>query len=319
MLQLSVDWLVYSFLGMDPLSGWGQAVNFFIYDSLKILVLLFVLISLVGFLRSFLPMDKIRVYLSARTPIPNIISSVFGALTPFCSCSSIPVFFSFLRAQVPLGAAFSFLITSPLVNEYLVVLMLGFFGLKITLLYVFSGITIGTLCGIFLGRMNLERFLESDLSGNDDGGCMPGEKKGMAGRLASGVSEALSIIKKLWVWILAGVGLGSIIHNFVPQELVRHLISRSGIFNVPIAAAAGVPMYGNCAAIVPIAVALFQKGLPLGTALAFMMAVSALSLPEAIMLRRAMHLKLIAVFFLTVASAIVFTGYLFNFLQKILV
>ncbi len=318
MLQLIVDWLVYSLFRLDSQLSWAQALNFFIYDSIKILLLLFVLISVIGFLRSYLPAVKVKQWLAGKNVFANFLAAIFGAVTPFCSCSSIPIFISFLEAGVPLGVAFSFLITSPLINEYLVILMIGFFGFKITFLYVLSGIAIGVSSGLILGRMKLERYLVKDLinQGNED--CPEEILRGFTGRLFFGIGEAKSIVKKLWIWVLVGVGLGSLIHNFVPQEFIQGVITKTGFFSVPLATIIGVPMYGSCAAIVPIAVALFQKGFPLGTALAFMMAVAALSLPEAIMLRRAMRLKLIAIFFMVTTVAIIFTGYLFNFLQRIL-
>jgi len=318
MLQLIVDWLLYSLFKLDPQAKWAQAVNFFIYDSVKILLLLFVLISVIGVLRSYLPAGKIKKWISGKRVFPNFLASMFGAITPFCSCSSIPIFISFLEAGVPLGVTFSFLISSPLINEYLVIIMLGFFGFKITFLYVLSGIAVGVISGLVLGRMNLERYLVKDLISQGNQNCSEEIFKSFKSRLLFGVHEAQSIVMKLWLWVLIGVGLGALIHNFVPQELVHYLISKTGLFSVPLATFIGVPMYGSCAAIVPIAVALFEKGFPLGTALAFMMAVAALSLPEAVMLRRAMHLKLIAIFFMVTTVAIIFTGYLFNFLQRIL-
>jgi len=319
MLQVSVDWVLFSFCKLNPQVKWVQALNFFIYDSVKILLLLFFLIWLIGCLRSYLSTEKVKQWLAGKKSMANLLAAVFGAVTPFCSCSSIPIFISFLKAGIPLGVTFSFLITSPIVNEYLVILMLGFFGFKIALLYVVSGIAIGTICGMVLGKMNLEKNLASDLfregnQVNNDIGF-----SNFRSRLSFGFKEAKSILVKLWIWILAGVGLGALIHNFIPQEFVRNVISKSDLLSVPIATLIGVPMYGNCAAIVPIAVALFQKGFPLGTALSFMMAVSALSLPEAIMLRRAMNLKLIMIFFAITTLGIIFTGYLFNYLQTVLI
>lgn len=319
MLQLTVDWLIYSVFKFDPGSKLISAINFFIYDSVKILLLLFVMISAIGFLRSFISEQKIEFWIKRKKGWGNLVACIFGAITPFCSCSSIPIFISFLKTGIPLGVTFSFLITSPLINEYLVVLMFGFFGWKITLAYVISGIFIGWICGIILGKMNLEEYLEKDIitkSADTEGNK---EYKGIRSRIMFGIGEASLIIEKLWVWILIGVGLGALIHNYVPQEAVRAIVSKTGFFSVPIATLIGVPMYGSCAAIVPIAVVLFQKGFPLGTALAFMMAVAALSLPEAIMLKRAMKLKLIAIFFCITALGIIFTGYLFNILQRILV
>ena len=318
MLQLIIDWLTYSVFKLDPGSKLGSSINFFIYDSVKIILLLFVLIAAIGFLRSFISQQKIKSWISGAKGWGNFFASLFGAVTPFCSCSSIPIFISFLKAGVPLGITFSFLITSPLINEYLVVLMLGFFGWKITLMYVISGMAIGIVSGVILGRMKLEQYIEKDILSEEAGEIFEIKYKGIRQRILFGIQESNSIVRKLWVWVLIGVGLGALIHNYVPQEAVQAIIGKTGIFSVPIATIIGVPMYGSCAAIVPIAVVLFQKGFPLGTALAFMMAVAALSLPEAIMLRRAMKLKLIAIFFGITTLAIIITGYLFNALQGIL-
>ncbi len=318
MLQLIVDWLVYSVFKLDPHIKWAQALNFFIYDSIKILLLLFVLIFVIGMVRTFLPQQRIRQWMGKRGWPANFYAALFGAVTPFCSCSSIPIFFGFLEAGIPLGVTFSFLITSPLINEYLVILMLGFFGWKITALYVLCGMAIGVISGLILGRMDLDKYLVIDFAKKIAGNNEETVYTAFVQRLQFGWYESVSITKKIWLWVLIGVGAGAAIHNYVPQGMVEGIIGKTGIFSVPIATIIGVPMYGSCAAIVPVAVALFQKGFPLGTALSFMMAVAALSLPEAIMLRRAMHLKLIAIFFMVTTAAIIFTGYLFNFLQRVL-
>jgi hypothetical protein len=319
MLLKFADAVVYGILGLDPEKLWCRVLHFFIYDSVKILLLLFILILVIGVLRTYLPQAKIKSWMSRRGGAGHFLAALFGAVTPFCSCSSIPLFFGFLEAGIPLGVSFSFLITSPLINEYLVVLMLGFFGWKITALYVASGLLIGTFAGIVLGRMRLERYLVPDLFGKGkgpDGGEVFGSFRD---RLRFGWRESSSITRKIWGWVLIGVGIGAVIHNYVPQEAIQGIIGKMGIFSVPVAVILGVPMYGSCAAIVPVAVVLFQKGIPLGTALGFMMAVAALSLPEAIMLRRAMKLPLIAVFFAVVTAAIIMTGYMFNFLQHVIV
>lgn len=318
MLQVVVDWFVYSVLSLSADSRLAQSLNFFIYDSIKIALLLFVMIAVIGFLRTYIPQHKVKKWLTGkRKGVGNLMASLFGAVTPFCSCSSIPIFLGFLEAGIPLGITFSFLITSPLVNEYLVVLMLGFFGWKITLLYVISGILIGVVSGLILGSMKLEKYLVKDLITKRENIKEIVYKK-VKGRILFGINEANSIVKKLWIWILVGVGIGAAIHNYVPSEFIQGIISKGGIFTVPIAALLGVPMYGSCAAIVPIAVVLFNKGIPLGTALVFMMATAALSLPEAVILRRAMKLKLILIFFGVVTLAIIFTGYLFNLLQTLI-
>jgi uncharacterized membrane protein YraQ (UPF0718 family) len=320
MLQLIVDWFVYGVLKFPETSLLAGVVNFFLYDSIKIMFLLFTMISVIGFLRTFLPRKKIKEWLNKSGGFGNVFASMFGAVTPFCSCSSIPIFFSFLEADIPLGIAFSFLITSPVINEYLVVLMFGFFGWKITLAYCFGGIIIGVVSGLILGKMGLEKYLVRDIIPSDPDALTDGTKyRHLKERILFGIHEALLIVKKLWVWILVGVGIGALIHNYIPQEAVQRIVGKAGVFSVPIATLLGVPLYGSCAAILPVAIVLFQKGFPLGTALAFMMAVSALSLPEAIMLRRAMRMQLIAIFFGITTVAIILIGYVFNFLQHILI
>lgn len=315
MIQQSVDWILYSLFGLDSAISYVKVINFFLYDTIKVILLLFFMITLMGFLRTYLSQEKIRKWLTGkREGVGNFLASLFGALTPFCSCSSIPIFIGFLEAGIPLGITFSFLITSPLINEYVVVLMWSFFGWKVTVLYVLCGLLIGTVSGIILGKMKLEKELVKDLV-IDNNSLKEKVLNTFMQRLKFGLHEALSILGKLWLWIVFAIAFAAAIHNYIPEETIHNLISQGGFFTVPLAVILGVPMYGSCAAIIPIALVLFQKGLPLGTALAFMMAVSSLSLPEAIILRRAMNLKLIAIFFGIVAAAIVVTGYLFNFIQ----
>jgi len=311
MLKFAIDFLTYQILGLSPASKIGQVINFFIYDSIKIIFLLLVMISLIGFLRSFISQNKIRTWIEKQPKfIGHLVAALFGAFTPFCSCSSIPIFLSFLEAGIPLGITFSFLITSPLLNEYLFILMASFFGLKIAIIYALSGISIGVVAGMVLGKMKLEKYLKPDVitpAIEDESQLFPNFKS----RIVFGISEGYQITKKLILWILLGVSIGSLIHNLIPQEAIQTLIGKGGILTIPVATLLGVPMYGSCAAIVPIAVVLFQKGVPLGAALAFMMAVSALSLPEAIILKRAMQTKLIVIYFSIVALGIMFIGFLF--------
>lgn len=318
MLQLTVNWLFYDLLKLDRESRLVGGINFFLYDSVKILLLLFFMIAAIGVVRSFIPQERLKKALGRSKFGAHCAASLFGAVTPFCSCSSIPIFVSLLKSGIPLGVMFSFLITSPLINEYLVVLMLGFFGVRITVAYVISGLGLGVAAGMIMGRMRLERFLEKDIVVQEPAETGTRTFRTMKERFAFGLREAVSIVQKLWLWVLFGVGLGAFIHNYVPQEMVQSVIRTTGPFSVVIATLIGVPLYGSCAAIVPIAVVLFQKGFPLGTALSFMMAVAALSLPEAVMLRRAMKLNLIAAFFGITAAAIMVTGYLFNFLEAVL-
>jgi uncharacterized membrane protein YraQ (UPF0718 family) len=309
--------LVYDLINLDPASRFGGAVHFFLYDTLKIFLLLAVMIFAIGVVRTWLPEDRLKKWMGRGGLWGNFIAALFGAITPFCSCSSIPIFISLLKAGVPLGVTFSFLITSPIINEYLVILMVGEFGLPVTVTYVGSGLLIGTLAGAVLGKLKLEKHLESDIiaAAHSDNEVV---EHTLATRLRYGWDEAVSVIKQIWLWVIVGVAIGAFIHNYVPQETIHSLMEATGIFSVPIATVLGVPMYGSCAAIVPIAVVLFQKGIPLGTALAFMMAMAALSLPEAIMLRRTMRLQLIAIYFGITTLAIIFTGYLLNLLANFL-
>jgi uncharacterized protein len=320
MLKVTVDWILYSVLTLDPTVKWVESLNFFIYDSIKILLLLFVMIAIIGFLRTYLSQDRIKKWIGkSKYGTGNVFASLFGAITPFCSCSSIPLFLSFLEAGVPLGVTFSFLITSPLVNEYLLVLMFGFFGWKIAVAYAISGILVGVISGLILGKMNLEKHLVKDLISTNRKGKKEIIYNGIKKRIRFGIDEAISVTKKIWLWVIVGVGIGAVIHNYVPAAFIQSIVNKGGWLSVPIAVLLGVPMYGSCAAIVPIAVILFEKGVPIGTALAFMMAIAALSLPEAIILRRAMKLKLIAIFFGVVTVAIILTGYIYNLLQGVLV
>ncbi len=317
MLTEFANWLVYDLTGLDPASRFGAAVHFFIYDCVKIFLLLAVMIFAIGVIRTWLPEERLKQWMGRGGLWGNFIAALFGAITPFCSCSSIPIFISLLKAGVPLGVTFSFLITSPIINEYLVILMVGEFGLPVTIAYVGSGLLIGTIAGAVLGRLKLEKHLESDIFAAAHSGTETVEHT-FASRLRYGWDEAVSVIRQIWLWVLVGVALGAFIHNYVPQETIHGLMEATGIFSVPIATVLGVPMYGSCAAIVPIAVVLFQKGIPLGTALAFMMAMAALSLPEAIMLRRTMRLQLIGIYFGITTLAIIFTGYLLNLLAQFL-
>lgn len=317
MLLELTDALIYDLLGLDPDSRIHSALHFFIYDTVKIFFLLAVMIFAIGVIRTWLPEEKLKRWMSAGGIWGNLVAALFGAITPFCSCSSVPIFISLLKAGAPLGVTFSFLITSPLINEYLVILMAGEFGLPIALAYVISGLTVGMSAGFILGRMKLERFLENDILSSAPAS---GERVNHTWktRLKYGWDEAIGVIRQIWLWVLVGVGIGAFIHNFVPEEMIRNMMSATGIFSVPIATFLGVPMYGSCAAIVPVAVVLFEKGIPLGTALAFMMGMAALSLPEAIMLRRTMKLPLIALFFGITSLGIIATGYMLNALAPML-
>ena len=312
LLESFFTWLIVDLFNISIDSHFGQALHFFLYDSVKIIIMLFVMISLIGVIRTYIQPEKIKNWLCGKKlGLGNLGASLFGVLTPFCSCSSIPIFLGFLESGVPLGVAFSFLITSPLVNEYLAVLMFTFFGWKIACAYIFFGVLIGVSLGMLLQRLGLEKYLIRDIT-------RPVKirkkivYKSIAMRVKKGFSSARFILKRLWPWILVGVGIGAFIHGFIPREFIESVVRKAGFLAIPAAVLVGVPMYGSCVTIVPIAIALFTKGVPLGTALAFMMATAALSLPEAIILKRAMKPKLLALFFGLVAIGIICVGYLFN-------
>jgi uncharacterized membrane protein YraQ (UPF0718 family) len=315
MISGVVDWLVYGVMGLSSATAIGQAMHYFIYDSIELLVLLFLTVAVIGTIRTYIPPTRLKRWLGHNSLKAHVAASAFGAVTPFCSCSSIPIFIGLLTAGVPLGVSFSFLITSPLVNEYLVVLMLATFGWRITAVYVVAGMLLGIIGGMVLGRLRLEKHLDADML------ALPKERRysSFKQRAMTGLSESVKLVRRLWYWILIGVGIGAIIHNFVPQTTVESVMRAGGIFTVPVAVVLGVPLYANPTALVPIAQELFIKGVPLGTALAFMMATVALSLPEAVILRRAMNLRLILIFFGVVAASIILVGYLINALQPLLV
>jgi uncharacterized membrane protein YraQ (UPF0718 family) len=316
-LSRLVTQLLEGGLRMDLTTQFGGALHFFIYDTIKIFLLLAAMVFAIGVIRTWMPEHRLKKWMSKGGMWGNFVAALFGAITPFCSCSSIPIFISLLKAGVPLGVTFSFLITSPIINEYLVILMASEFGVPVTIAYVGSGLLIGTVTGAILGKMNLLKHLEADIieSAHTNNGII---KHTFKTRIRYGIDEAISVIKQIWLWVFVGIAIGAFIHNYVPQDTIHSLMEATGIFSVPIATVLGVPMYGSCAAIVPVAVVLFQKGIPLGTALAFMMAMAALSLPEAIMLRRTMKLQLIGIYFGITTLAIIFTGYLLNTLAKFL-
>jgi hypothetical protein len=316
MIEEAASWLVGA-VGIDPFSPLGSTIVYFLYDSVKILLLLFFAILLIGTLRTFISAKRLRAFLAKRSKIvSHAAASLFGAVTPFCSCSSIPIYVGFLEAGVPLGVALSFLVTSPLVNEYMAVLMLIMFGWRVMVAYVVIGILLGIIVGMVLGRMRMERYLVKNVVC-----CRKKEARfrGFGDRIRFGNDEAIRITKKIWLWVLGGVLVGAIIHNYVPQPMVEYTLSKGGIFTVPLAVLIGVPLYGSSSALVPVAQALFAKGVPLGTTLAFIMAVAALSMPEAIILRRIMKTRFILVFFAIVAAGIILVGYLLNALQPLLV
>lgn len=321
MIQNFADWLVFSIIGLDNETAFGSAVNFFVYDSIKILLLLFLISALMGIVNAYFPVERLRNYLSSHRlyGLQYLLASLFGAITPFCSCSSIPLFIGFVKGGIPLGVTLSFLITSPLVNEVAVAMFLGSFGIKVTLVYVISGILLGCVGGFVLGRMHLEPYLSDwvkqvQLQSEKQTAEWEQERTSFMQRLPIVIRDSWRIVRGVLLYIFIGIGIGAFMHGFVPEGFFEQYMSRDNWYAVPLSVMLAVPMYANAAGIVPVIEVFVAKGIPLGTAIAFMMAVVGLSLPEATLLKKVMTWRLIAVFFITVMLFIILSGYLFNFL-----
>lgn len=311
-IQLFSDWLTYSILDITPKTLLSSAVNFFIFDTIKILLLLFVIIFAVSIIRSFLPKEKIRVILShEKKYVGNVLASLLGIITPFCSCSAVPLFLGFLEAGVPLGVTFSFLVASPMINEVALVLLLGMFGWKIALIYVVSGLLIATFSGMVIEKMDVRNLLE-DLALNNYGKNIDFPKLNWSERMKYARRYTLSIIRKVWIYVVAGIGIGALIHGYVPTEALAQYAGSDKWYAVPLAVLIGIPLYSNAAGIIPLVGVLTEKGVAIGTSLTFMMAVTGLSLPEFMILKKVMKTKLILIFASIVGIGIIFTGYFFN-------
>jgi uncharacterized membrane protein YraQ (UPF0718 family) len=317
-LQPWADWVAYTLLGLDPASALGAAVAFFLYDVPKILLLLAGMIFLITTLRTFFSAERTRQLLGGkRVGVGNVLAAGLGVVTPFCSCSAVPLFIGFVKAGVPLGVTFSFLIAAPMVNEVALAMLFGMFGWRIALLYMGTGLLIAIVAGLLIGRIpHVERGVE-DFVWDMPGGSSapePGAHMTWAERFAAGWEGTKEIVGKVWLYVVLGIAVGALIHGYVPEDALAGILGAEAWWSVPLAVAIGVPMYSNAAGMIPVVQALIGKGAALGTALAFMMAVVALSLPEMIILRRVLKPRLIAAFVGIVAGGIVFTGYLFNFL-----
>ena len=308
------DWIVYDVSGLDETTRVGGAVHFFLYDTTKIALLLTGVIFVVTVLRSFMSVERTRALLGGRREgVGNVVAAGLGVATPFCSCSAVPAFIGFVAAGVPLGVTMSFLIASPLVNEVAIVLLLGLFGWKITLLYIAGGMTIAVVSGFVLGKMRLERWVEPFVFETRLHGKVIDSAEGLSwdDRIAMGREEVGAILRKIWPYLLVGIALGAAIHGWVPEQWIADNAS-SGLWGVVVAVGLGVPLYSNAAGVLPLVETLHDKGLPMGTVLAFMMSVVALSMPEMILLRRVLKKPLIATYVGVVTTGILATGYLFN-------
>lgn len=319
-IQHFADWLIYSVFGVDAETHLGTALNFFVYDTLKILILLFAIVFLMGIVNSYLPIEKLRNYLHRKKlyGLEYLFASIFGAITPFCSCSSVPLFIGFVQGGIPLGVTFAFLITSPLVNEVAIAMFIGMFGIKATLIYASSGILLGTIGGWFLGKFNLQPLLsdwaQKILENKMQQGKYVEDQLTFRQRLPEITRGAWDIVKGVVLYVIIGIAIGATMHGYVPENFFGQYLGGGQWWTIPLAVIVAVPMYANAAGIVPVIQVFVAKGVPLGTAIAFMMGTVGLSIPEATLLKKVMTIRLIAIYFGVVTLFIILSGFLFNIL-----
>lgn len=317
-LQHFADWLIYSLFGIEQHTKLGDALNFFVFDTLKIALLLFVITTVMGIVNSYFPVEKVRNFLSRNKlyGLEYLFASSFGVITPFCSCSSVPLFIGFVKGGIPLGITFTYLITAPLVNEVAIAIFLGAFGFKITAIYVVTGIVLGIIGGFTLGKLKLEKqlspWVQNIIANAQTEEELEEEKLTLAQRFPDILKEAYDIVKGVAPYIIIGIAIGGLMHGFIPTGFFEAYISKENPFAVPIAVILGIPMYSNAAGVIPVIQVLVAKGVPLGTAIAFMMGVIGLSLPEAMLLKKVMNWTLIAVYFGTIGFFMILSGYFFN-------
>jgi uncharacterized membrane protein YraQ (UPF0718 family) len=314
-LQNLADWFTYNIIGLQPDSHLGASVNFFFYDVPKILMLLAGMIFIVTLIRSFFSPEQTRAALGGkREGVGNVLAAGLGVLTPFCSCSAVPLFIGFVESGIPLGVTFSFLIATPVVNEIALAMLFGLFGWQIAGLYLVTGLTIAIVGGVVIGRLKPERFVEDFVWQ-----IKVGEQTGVTykptwdERIRTAAHSTREIVGKVWLYVVIGIAVGAFIHGYVPEDFLAEVMGADAWWTVPAAVLLGIPLYSNAAGIIPVVHALMEKGAALGTVLAFMMSVVALSLPEILILKRVIKMPLIVMFIGIVAVAIVITGYLFNF------
>ena len=313
MLKDLASYITFNILKLEQGSGLADALTFFIYDTIKIFLLLVVIIFIVSVIRSYFPPDKTKRILSHKKAfIGNVLAALLGVVTPFCSCSAVPLFIGFVEAGVPLGVTFSFLISSPMVNEVAVVLLWGLFGWKIASIYMATGLSVAVLAGFIIGKLKLEKWVEEYVYKIKTGHGQEVFTQPFKERLRYAKWNTADILKRVWLFVVLAIGIGGFIHGYVPQDFLIRYAGNGNPFAVPMAVALGVPLYSNAAGVIPIVYALMEKGLSMGTVLAFMMAVTALSLPEMIILRKVLKIPLLAVFAGIMTVTITAVGYIFN-------
>jgi uncharacterized protein len=311
-LKQFAAYVVFNLLSLEPGSHLGEAINFFIYDTLKVFLLLTVIIFFVAMIRSYFPPERTRrILLRKRQYLGNGLAGLLGIVTPFCSCSAVPLFIGFVESGVPLGVTFSFLISSPMINEVALVLLLGLFGLRIALLYVGTGLLVSIIAGIAIGKLRMEKYVQEYIYQVKVGSTEIPEQK-FSEKIEYARDYTKDLLKRIWPYVLVGIGVGGFIHGYVPSDFLVKYAGPDNLFAVPVAVLIGVPLYSNAAGTIPIVQALMGKGMPIGTVLAFMMAVTALSFPEAVILKNVLKIRLLLIFFGIVAAAIIAVGYLFN-------
>jgi uncharacterized membrane protein YraQ (UPF0718 family) len=315
-IQPIANWISFTALGLAPDSRLGSSLAFFLYDVPKILLLLSGMVFGISIIRTFFSPERTRALLGGkREGVGNIFAAMLGIVTPFCSCSAVPLFIGFVESGIPLGVTFSFLIAAPTINEVAVVMLFGLFGWKVAGLYVASGLVIAIVAGFIIGRLKMERYVE-DFVWQIKGGVQAlGEKLTWSDRIERAWDSVKEIVGKVWLYVVVGIAVGAGIHGYVPADALAGIMGKSAWWSVPAAVLIGIPLYSNAAGVIPIVSALIEKGASLGTVLAFMMAVVGLSLPETIILRRVLKPQLIAVFIGVIAMAIIITGYLFNWIM----
>jgi hypothetical protein len=313
-LQWIADKLTYGVFGIATATHLGASVDFIIYEVMKILILLIVMIFVVSYIRTYITPEKTRQALARKKGLQyHLLASLIGAFTPFCSCSAVPIFIGLVEAGIPLGVTFSFLIASPLVNEAAVAALWATIGPKATLIYMISGILLGVLCGYVIGLLKMEKYVADFVYEIKIGSQAKKQKDLLIKERASFAFDSLKdIVGRVWIYVIIGVTLGGLFHGYAPEGILAKYAGKDNLFAVPIAVIIGIPLYSNVITMIPIVESLIEKGLPVGTALAFLMSVSGISLPEIIILKRVLKNKLIGVFILTITISIIFMGYLFN-------
>lgn len=321
MIQQFADWLVYGIFGLDATTSLGVAVNFFFYDTIKIIILLFSISFVMGIINAYFPIERLRQYLATHKlyGLDYFLAALFGGITPFCSCSSVPLFIGFVKGGIPLGVTMTFLIASPLVSEVAIAMFWGSFGIKATLIYVVSGTVLSMIAGYILSKMHLEPYLSdwvkaAQLQSTEQSEQWEAEETPFLKRLPVITKESWGIVRGVLLYIIIGIGIGAAMHGYVPEKFFESYLSAENWWGVPLAVILAVPMYANAAGIVPIIEVFVAKGIPLGTAIAFMMSIIGLSIPEATMLKKVMTWRLIGIFFGVVTLLIIISGYLFNWI-----